>query len=178
MRIPFLAAIAACVLTSTSLIGNVMAQQAGHTDQHQGQIRPLTPEEMVFQSSKLSDLAVHDTANKKLGSLDNLIIDAHAGQVLYGILDTGFGGKKIPVPWTAMRLERSGKTFFMVLNKNKGQLANAPTFDKDRMQDVVDPRWQKTVQDFFGVRSVARPVEPGTQQKHEMKHDMKHEMKH
>lgn len=67
-------------------------------------------------------------------------------------------GKKIPVPWSAVRLERSGKTFFLVVNKNKDELKNAPTFESGRKADLVNDQWKQTVDKFFGVRTAARPL--------------------
>lgn len=121
----------------------------------------LTTNEMIFQSSRLGDLNVfnRDDTEHKLGNLDNLIINAHTGQVLYGILDTGAGGKNIAVPWNAFLLKKAGDSdeYWLTLNKTTDELANAPTFDKDRMSDVTDSKWRQTVDNFFGVRTTARP---------------------
>lgn len=118
--------------------------------------------EDIFLSSRLSDLnAQHrgDTS-KKLGNLDNLLINAHTGQVLYGILDTGLAGKNIAVPWTAFQLQKSGDDeFFLTLNKTSDDLANAPSFDEDRLANITDSKWQQSVDSFFGVRTAARPHE-------------------
>ncbi len=90
----------------------------------------LTENEMIFRSSTLSDLPVYnrDNPNVKLGSLDNLIIDARTGHVCYGILSTGMiGGKLIPVPWMAVLLNKTvGKDkYWLTLNKTKDELASA-----------------------------------------------------
>lgn len=121
----------------------------------------LTTNQMIFQSSKLADLNVHnrDDASKKLGNLDNLIINAHTGQVLYGILDTGIGGKNVPVPWTALQLQKEANQdqYRLLLDKTQDQLANAPTFDKEQWPDFTGSEWQRNVDRFFGVRTAARP---------------------
>ena len=105
--------------------------------------------------------------NIKLGRIENLIIDAHAGRIMYGILDTGVGGKKIPIPWVALRIEKTGSdNYYLVLNVTKDQLANAPIFDRERWADFTNSEWQQRVDKFFGVRTAARPTV-----RHESKRD-------
>lgn len=163
MRSRLYFAIAACLLAYVWTSGPVVAQAAGRTEQkHQtaGSPRYLTEEQMIFQSNKLGELGVYNDANRdvKLGALDNLIIDAHQGRVLYGILDTGLWGKKIPVPWTALHVVKTGKQYFLALTKSKEQLANAPTIDMKHMPDFMDAAWQRNVDNFFGVRTAARSL--------------------
>lgn len=174
MRSKLLAALAACTIAGTSMLGTAMAQQPERTDHEKGmhrdsggQVRQLSQEEMIFDSNKLSKLEVYNQDNVKLGSLDNLIIDAHAGQVLYGIVDTGLFEKKVPVPWSAVRLERKGEDFFLVVNKSKDDLARAPAFEKDRVHDFAKADFRNRVDQFFGVRTAARPVESEKKMHHE-----------
>jgi len=152
-------------LAMTALAVAVLSSAgAWAADNVSGQSGKLTEREMIFQSSKLSDLDVfnRDDAQKKLGNLDNLIIDARNGQVQFGILDTGVGGKKIPVPWNALRLNMSTQDnrYWLTLNKTQEELANAPTFDKSQMPDFSSPEWRRSVETFFGVRLAAKPESP------------------
>jgi sporulation protein YlmC with PRC-barrel domain len=123
----------------------------------------LTHNEMVFRSSALEKMNVfnRDDNSKKLGSLDDLIIDAHTGTVFYGILDTGIGGKHIPVPWTVLQLQEETKNHksWLTLNKTSDDLRNAPTFDKKHRPDFTSADWKDSVDRFFGVRTAARPTE-------------------
>jgi hypothetical protein len=96
----------------------------------------------------------------KLGSISDLIVDAHTRQVLYGILDTGFNGTLIAAPWSGFQLkegEESNKSC-LTLNKTSEELKNASTIDKSHMPDFTEMKWRKTVDDFFGVRTVTRPA--------------------
>lgn len=79
--------------------------------------------------------------------------------MLYGVLDTGVGGKNVMVPWTAFQVQKkAGEDHYcFTLNKTQDQLANAPTFDKNHWPDFADSGWQQRVYDFFGVRMAARP---------------------
>jgi hypothetical protein len=114
---------------------------------------------LIFRASTLSDLDVRNQSDvhQKLGSLDNLLIQADSGEVLYGILDTGVGGKLIPIPWNATRLFQwtSNNKFFLTINKNSNDLAGAPSFDKKHLPDFTSTQWKEGVDKFFGVRMVA-----------------------
>jgi len=152
--------LASLAMATVWTTGNALA-----ADTMSGQPGKLTEKEMILQSSKLSDLNVYnrDDQNAKLGNLDNLIINAHTGQVLYGILDTGLGGKLVPVPWTALQLYKSASEdkYWLTLAKTQDQLANAPTFDSNHWPDFKNSPWQQSVEKFFGVRTVAKPQDSG-----------------
>ena len=122
----------------------------------------LTSQQMIWESSKLADLTAYNAQHEKLGTVDNLIINAHTGQVQYGILDTGLLGKKIPVPWNALRLQKDDRdNFSFLLNVDKDRLANAPTYQKRETAVFSDPQFAGTVDRFFGVRTAARPMSGG-----------------
>jgi len=123
----------------------------------------LTTNDMIFRSSNLSGMKVYNRSDEtlKLGSISDMIVDAHTGQVLYGILDTGFGGTLIAAPWSAFQLKGDVKNnkSWLTLNKTSDELKNAPTVDKNHMPDFTEMKWRQTVDDFFGVRTLARPPE-------------------
>lgn len=123
----------------------------------------LAPSELVFRSSDLSSMNVYnrDDTTSKLGSLNNLIINAHTGQVLYGVLNTGFGGKLIPVPWTVLQVQKDAQSHKsqLTLNKASDQLKNAPSIERNNALDMADTKWLRSVDTFFGVRTAARPLE-------------------
>lgn len=121
----------------------------------------LSANDLVFRSSQLEKLNTYNQADhsSKLGSLDDLIIDAHTGQVMFGVLDTGIGGKFIPVPWTVLLLNKDrDKDFWLSLNKTTEELKSAPSIDLKRLPDFNSEAWTKSVNDFFGVHMVARPA--------------------
>jgi len=165
--------LAAWALASLVLSGNALAQRAGTAEQeattqqesqmHGGQ---MTKQDLLFQSSTLSDLDVFNDRNEKLGNLDNLVIDAGTGQVVDGGVSTGFiAGKTIAVPWSAFRFAKHDEEHVLLLNMTREKLASAPTFDTRSMTNLTDAQWTKTVNDFFGVRTAARPIE-GLHQQH------------
>jgi sporulation protein YlmC with PRC-barrel domain len=145
MRVKAWIALAACVLACGWSVSAVAAKQVESND---GQ---------YFSAHHLSGLNVYDPQNQKLGKFDDLVVDAHTGQVLYGILHTGIGGKYIPVPWNACRLEKKANEneFWCVLNKTKDELNGAPTVDKNKWPNFADRQFQDTVAQFFGVPNKA-----------------------
>jgi hypothetical protein len=141
-------------LAAAACVQSVLADET-----MQSGVRNLTSQEMTLESSKLADLNVYNSQHEKLGTVDNLIINAHTGQVTYGILDTGLMGKNIPVPWNALRLQTDQKNrFSFLLNIGKDRLANAPTYEKHNTGVFSDQQFTGTVDRFFGVRTAARPM--------------------
>ncbi|MEN6497110.1 MAG: PRC-barrel domain-containing protein [Thermoguttaceae bacterium] len=167
MRKRYGIALAAWALASLVISGDAMAQRAGTADrgtttQQESQMNggQMTKQDLLFQSSTLSDLDVFNDRNEKLGNLDNLVIDAGTGQVLYGVVSTGFiAGKTIAVPWSAFRFGKQNDEHVLLLNMTQEKLTGAPTFDSDNMANLTDTQWTKTVNDYFGVRTAARPIE-------------------
>jgi len=45
------------------------------------------------------------------------------------------------------------------LNKTSDDLKNAPTIDLKHAPDFTNNQWTRSVNDFFGVRMTARPVQ-------------------
>ena len=108
---------------------------------------------MIFRSTELSGMNVYNRADTtlKLGSLENLVVNAHTGQVLFGVLDTGFGGKLIPVPWNALRLQTDATTqkSSLMLHKTSDELQNSPTIEKNSVVDITDAKWLQSLDTFF-----------------------------
>jgi hypothetical protein len=155
MRNRFSLMVVICTLASLWALSSAVAVD---TTTSGGQ---LTDQEMIFRASKLNGLNVFNRADtkQKLGSLDDMIIDAHTGHVMYGIVSTGIGGKYLPVPWQAFLLQedRDNHKFWLTLNKNSDDLKTAPSFDRNAWPNFSDQHWKESVDHFFGVRTVARP---------------------
>lgn len=155
-----LLALAALASYTTAQAADRATDSSIHSSTHTGQ---LSDREMIFRSDRLAKLDVFSRANRdqKLGSLDDLVVNAHTGKVLFGVLDTGVGGKRIPVPWTSLALAKgdNGK-FWMTLDKSKDQVANAPTIEKGKNRpDFTDSKWLNTVDTFFGTKVSVGKIE-------------------
>ncbi len=111
--------------------------------------------DMILESSKIMGLEVYNQSdhNMKLGAIDNLLISAHTGQVLYGVVDTGVGGRIIAVPWKAFQIGSGDNEKILLLNKTKDDLAKAPTIDVNNLPDFSKSDFSNSVDNFFGVQT-------------------------
>ena len=72
--------------------------------------------------------------NEDLGKIEDVVINAEAGRIIYAVLAfggfLGMGDKYFAIPWEAFRFKAADR--HAVLNAGKKLLENAPGFDKDR----------------------------------------------
>ncbi|HET7057539.1 MAG TPA: hypothetical protein VFI05_02330 [Nitrospiraceae bacterium] len=97
-----------------------------------------------------SNLLLHkpvlDLHGKKLGTLENLLMDTHLGRIEYAVILIEGGTHLHPVPWAAVQLKRNEKgELTPVIDTSKYQLYPGIT-----MKDVKDlsPSVQQLVQDM------------------------------
>lgn len=94
---------------------------------------------------------VYNAEDQKLGDIKEFMLDMKDGRVAYAVLSfggfLGLGDKLFAVPWSMLQLDTQKKCFRM--NVTKEQLKNAPGFDKEDWPDMSDPRWGRSVTDFY-----------------------------
>ena len=89
-----------------------------------------------------------------LGTLKELMIDLDEGRVNYAVLSfggfLGMGDKLFAVPWEALTINTEDHTF--ILNVDKGQLEDAPGFDKDHWPDQAqyESGWLLDLYNYYG----------------------------
>lgn len=99
---------------------------------------------------KASDLCgkdAHNTKNEDIGRISDLAIDPDAGRVLYGILS--YNAKLYAVPMSALTLSNDGKKF--VINVNKEDLNNMPSFTSTNWPNMADRQWATRAHEQFRV---------------------------
>jgi len=105
-----------------------------------------------MSAASLASDAVRNKAGEKIGSITDIIIDLPSGRVAYAVLAfggfLGFGEKLFAIPWQALTLDEDNKCF--ILEVVKGNLENAPGFDKDNWPDMADSSWSADVHDYYG----------------------------
>lgn len=74
-----------------------------------GEMETNATERLPFvRASHLMGAKITDSGGDRIGSLENLAINTHRGQVVYGVLGTGgflrMGHKKFAVPWNAIEI--------------------------------------------------------------------------
>jgi sporulation protein YlmC with PRC-barrel domain len=141
---------AAC-LTALALAGGAFGQEQGKDtkpDTTQGQkteVHRMTHDDFSIprRSQKATDLMgkkVVNGSNENLGKLEDIVVDAHSGRILYGVLSfggfLGMGDKLFAIPWESLELPADAKD--VVLNVNKDRLKNAEGFDKSHWPNFAD----------------------------------------
>lgn len=101
---------------------------------------------MATRTQKSSDLigkAVTNNSNENLGRIEDIVVDANSGRILYAVLSfggfMGMGDKWFAVPWQSLQLPADAVKF--VFNVDKDRLKNAEGFDKSKWPDFANEQW-------------------------------------
>jgi sporulation protein YlmC with PRC-barrel domain len=94
----------------------------------------LMADSTVISSDKVEGTNVYNVAGEKLGSIDDLMIDRHSGQVKYAVLEfggfLGMGTDRYPIPWSMLKYDADKGGYLVPLDKAK--LEKAPRYSDDR----------------------------------------------
>jgi hypothetical protein len=106
---------------------------ASYTDPSRSTDVPRDETFSLIASDKVEGTAVYGPDNKKIGSIDNLMIDKRRGQVAYAVLSfggfLGMGTDHYPLPWAMLRYDEDLGGY--VTNVTKDQLQSAPKYSDD-----------------------------------------------
>lgn len=109
---------------------------------------------MASRWQKATDLMgkkVTNDANEDLGKLEDIVVDANSGRILYGVLSfggfLGMGDKLFAIPWQSLNLSGDYKQF--TLNVAKDRLKSAEGFDKDKWPNFADEKWATTTYKYY-----------------------------
>lgn len=106
----------------------------------------------LIKASDLKGDMVKNKANEDLGKIEEIMIQLDSGRIGYTVLSfggfLGMGNKLFAVPWHAMSFDPGKREY--ILDMPKGELKNAPGFDKNNWPDTENPDWDKEVQGFYG----------------------------
>lgn len=109
---------------------------------------------MAHRWQKADDLMgkkVVSATNEDLGKLEDIVVDANSGRVLYGVLSygglLGMGDKLFAIPWRSLTLASDAKVF--TLNVEKESLKSAPGFDKKQWPNFADEKWATTTHEYY-----------------------------
>jgi len=111
----------------------------------------------TYKASTLTGMAVKNSKDEKVGTINELVIDTPTGEIKYAALSVGgflgIGDRLFAVPWSSMSLKHDAKGAFFVLDVDKEKLRNAPGFDKDHWPDVGNPKFGSEIDKYYGVDS-------------------------
>jgi sporulation protein YlmC with PRC-barrel domain len=148
--------------------GMAMAQQTGQPGTSSqpgvsGQGGPTTPPGMgsapavqqpsswgmdAFKASKVIGAHVDDASGNKIGSIHDLVIDTDSGRVPFAVLD--HDGKLSAVPINLFKMGSKDET--LILNMDKNQVAQIPTFAKGTWPNPRDRTYSSSIYRYFGMR--------------------------
>lgn len=107
----------------------------------------------VICSDKVEGTAVYNTEGEKLGSIDNLMIDKHTGQVRHAILEfggfLGLGTDRYPIPWSMLKYDQRQDGYVVPLDK--ARLQDAPRYPyTDPSPLIKDAEYGQRVNKYYG----------------------------
>lgn len=99
-------------------------------------------ERRLLRYSYIVQGEVMNTRGQRLGDIEEVVIDAAAGDVAYAVLSfatlLGLGDKLFAIPWRALQQSAGFGTF--TLDVDKEALQEAPGFDEERWPNMATPR--------------------------------------
>ena len=108
----------------------------------------------VISSEKVEGTNVYNPAGEKLGSIDDLMIDQHSGQVRYAVLEfggfLGMGTDRYPIPWSMLKYD-AGKSGYIV-PLDKARLEKAPKYTDERVP-TYDTEYGERVNSYYDAKS-------------------------
>src|SRR5262249_38839639 len=137
------------VVLNLMLASGVLAQQpappeqstsASQSSQSQPSASDRKPDALtavpgvLLSTETLLGSNVKNPQGQGVGDLKQLMLDPHAGRVMYAVVAMGgflgMGEKTVIVPWHALEIARDGKS--LVLNVSPQMLQQAPTYEKGK----------------------------------------------
>jgi hypothetical protein len=111
----------------------------------------------LIGSDKVEGTAVYGADDRKIGSIERVMIDKKSGRVSYAVLSfggfLGIGDEHYPLPWQSLKYDtRLGGYLTGVTQK---QLEGAPKYGNDNNWDWADEARARSVSDYYGVPSIA-----------------------
>jgi len=105
----------------------------------------------AFRTDKIIDSPVINLEGKRIGTINDLVIDIDTGNIMYAVLDfggfLGFDNKLFAVPWQSLTSIPADGVF--IIDQSKAKLEKAPGFDKNNWPDIGDRTWGAGIYDFY-----------------------------
>jgi len=115
--------------------------------------------DVLLRSSDVIGMNVYNPEGKKLGDIDDVVLDGNTNRISYAVLSRGgvlgLGDKLFAVPWGAFEYRHlEPKKLFLNIDENT--LKNAPGFDKKNWPDMADASFRESVGKFYTTQVEAR----------------------
>ncbi len=113
----------------------------------------LTKDGLLW-TRKISQIMGADVTNEKdenLGDVEDLVLDAKSGKVMYAVLSfggvLGIGDKLFAIPMDSLMTKADDMK--LVLNVDKQMLKDAPGFNKEKWPDFADAKFRGGVDEYY-----------------------------
>jgi PRC-barrel domain len=107
----------------------------------------------LISSDKVVGTAVYNRRGEHLGSVYNLMIDKHSGQVAYAVMSfggfLGMGESYHPLPWRVLTYDTRLGGY--VVDLDRGRLEAAPSYTSSTPPNWSDRTYAHRVDEFYGV---------------------------
>jgi PRC-barrel domain len=107
----------------------------------------------LIGSDKVEGTAVYGADDRKIGSIERVMIDKVSGKVSYAVLGfgglLGIGNDHYPLPWQSLKYDTRLGGYVTGVTEN--QLQGAPRYTNDNDWNWSDTARARAVNDYYGV---------------------------
>lgn len=107
----------------------------------------------LIGSDKVEGTAVYGADDRKIGSIERVMIDKVSGRVSYAVLSfggfLGIGNDHYPLPWQSLKYDTNLGGYRTGITEEK--LRGAPKYGNDNAWNWNDPARARAVNDYYGV---------------------------
>jgi sporulation protein YlmC with PRC-barrel domain len=125
---------------------------------------PRAPSEHLARASKLIGKDVKDRDGKKVGEIQDLVVDIGKGRVHYAVLDFDKAwsteDKLLPVSLKSLQLSPRDRRMDVVMKTTREQLDMSRGFAKNEWPDINNPAFQRDIDRYLSQEGVAGPSGP------------------
>ena len=115
---------------------------------------------VLVNVSTLVGSKVKDSAGQEVGEINELMVDASSGQVMYAVLAAGgllgMGKTLFAVPFDSLTISQDRQA--IVLNARSEVLPRAPSFSGEKWPNMTDPSVQDRLQAYWQDASITAAV--------------------
>jgi hypothetical protein len=108
----------------------------------------------LIGSDKVEGTAVYGLDDRKIGSVQRVMIDKISGKIAYAVVSfggfLGMGEEYFPMPWAALRYD-TGLEGYRV-NMTEDQLKGAPKFNRNTDWNWADRSRDRTIDEYYRTR--------------------------
>lgn len=123
----------------------------------------------LVKGKDVEHFEVKNLSGKKLGKVDDIVIDYKHGKIAYAILSVGgflgIGDKLYAIPWKAFEINPADKS--LTLDVNEEELKEAPSFEKNKWPDMDKVKWNTDIHYYYSIQPYwkypAKMIEDDTQ---------------